>query len=68
MCGQFSNVEGGIPDNPLSAFINCERIRSVYLGICEMNAFVDPHATSIVYRAPVKEHHSVGFDLTRKIV
>ncbi len=68
MCGQFSNVEGTIPDNPLSAFINCERIRSVYLGICEMNAFVDPHATSIVYRAPVKEHHSVGVDLTRKIV
>jgi len=33
----------------------------------EWNARVDPHATAIVYRAPVKVHRSVGLDVTTKV-
>jgi purine nucleosidase len=33
----------------------------------EWNALVDPHATAIVYKAPVPEHRSVGLDVTLKV-
>jgi purine nucleosidase len=33
----------------------------------EWNALCDPIATSIVYRAPVKEHISIGLDVTMKV-
>ncbi len=34
------------------------------VGPLEWNALVDPHATAIVYRAPVARHLSVGLDVT----
>ena len=33
----------------------------------EWNAMLDPHATAIVYRAPVAMHRSVGLDVTTKV-
>lgn len=33
-------------------------------GHAEFNARADPHATSIVYQAPVAEHVSIGLDVT----
>lgn len=33
----------------------------------EWNALVDPHATAIVYKAPVQDHRSVGLDVTLKV-
>jgi purine nucleosidase len=33
-------------------------------GHAEWNARLDPHATSIVYQAPVPEHISIGLDVT----
>lgn len=33
----------------------------------ERNALNDPHATAIVYRAPVHSHRSLGLDVTTKI-
>lgn len=33
-------------------------------GHAEWNARLDPHATSIVYQAPVAEHISIGLDVT----
>lgn len=33
-------------------------------GMREWNALVDPHATAMVYRAPVRWHRSVGLDIT----
>jgi purine nucleosidase len=33
----------------------------------EWNAGFDPHATAMVYRAPVKRHRSVGLDVTEQI-
>lgn len=33
----------------------------------EWNALNDPHATAIVYRAPVALHHSIGLDVTRQV-
>ncbi|HEY6952642.1 MAG TPA: nucleoside hydrolase [Bacteroidota bacterium] len=37
-------------------------------GPLEWNAQVDAHATSIVYRAPVPIHRSIGLDVTSKVV
>jgi len=37
------------------------------VGPREWNALVDPHATAIVYRAPVKQHYSVGLDVTCQV-
>ncbi|MCS7060281.1 MAG: nucleoside hydrolase [Anaerolineae bacterium] len=36
-------------------------------GVLEWNAMVDPHATAIVYHAPVKAHRSVGLDVTLQV-
>lgn len=41
--------------------------RLVEAGIRETNASNDPHATAIVYRAPVRIHRSVGLDVTRQV-
>ncbi len=34
---------------------------------CEWNALNDPHATAIVYAAPVQKHISIGLDVTRQV-
>ncbi len=36
-------------------------------GLLEWNAMLDPHATAIVYRAPVKVHRSIGLDVTLQV-
>ncbi len=36
-------------------------------GPLEWNAILDPHATAIVYRAPVKPHRSIGLDVTLQV-
>jgi purine nucleosidase len=36
-------------------------------GSLEWNAMGDPHASAIVYRAPVNIHRSVGLDVTTKV-
>ena len=33
----------------------------------EWNALLDPHATEMVYKAPVKIHRSIGLDVTRQV-
>ncbi|HPP11765.1 MAG TPA: nucleoside hydrolase, partial [bacterium] len=37
------------------------------VGPGEWNAMGDPHATAIVYQSPVKEHYSVGLDVTCQV-
>lgn len=37
------------------------------VGPREWNAIGDPHATAIVYRAPVKVHRSIGLDVTCRV-
>lgn len=37
------------------------------IGHLEWNAICDPHATAIVYNAPVKDHRSIGLDVTCKV-
>jgi len=34
---------------------------------CEWNAMLDPHATAIVYRHPVRIHRSIGMDVTLRV-
>ena len=36
-------------------------------GPLEWNAILDPHATAIVYRAPVATHRSIGLDVTYQV-
>lgn len=36
-------------------------------GPTEWNAMLDPHATAIVYRAPVRIHRSIGLDVTMQV-
>ncbi len=36
-------------------------------GLLEWNAMLDPHATAMVYRAPVKVHRSIGLDVTLQV-
>ena len=33
----------------------------------EWNALLDPHATAIVYKAPVGRHRSIGLDVTLQV-
>jgi purine nucleosidase len=42
--------------------------RTAGCGPLEWNAIGDPHATDVVYRAPVKIHRSIGLDVTTKVV
>ncbi|MBA3945153.1 MAG: nucleoside hydrolase [Herpetosiphonaceae bacterium] len=37
------------------------------VGLLEWNALLDPHATAIVYRAPVAIHRSIGLDVTTQV-
>lgn len=41
--------------------------RTAGVGPREWNAFGDPHATAIVYRAPVTLHRSLGIDITAQV-
>ncbi len=38
-----------------------------HVGASEWNAKLDPHATAIVYRAPVAIHRSIGLDVTCQV-
>jgi purine nucleosidase len=40
---------------------------STNYGPLEWNAMLDPHATAIVYRAPVRMHRSIGLDVTCQV-
>lgn len=42
------------------------RVQGNY-GPLEWNALCDPHATAIVYRAPVRMHRSVGLEVTSRV-
>lgn len=41
--------------------------RRAGVGPLEWNALLDPHATAIVYRAPVRVHRSIGLDVTTQV-
>jgi purine nucleosidase len=41
--------------------------RMPLFGFLEWNAMLDPHATAMVYRAPVSMHRSIGLDVTTQV-
>ena len=41
--------------------------RAAGWGPREWNALLDPHATAMVYQAPVKSHRSIGLDVTTQV-
>jgi len=49
-------------------FTRRRTLRHPALSILEWNAKLDPHATAIVYRAPVTIHRSLGLDVTTRVM
>lgn len=67
MCGKFSDFHQKPSGNIDRAFVPNHTNQITCNGALEMNALIDPHATSIVYNAPVKIHRSVGIDITHRV-
>lgn len=57
-------TDPGIPELLNEIVMMCGRFRK---GEGEWNSICDPHASSIVYEAPVKVHRSIGLDVTERI-
>ena len=55
-----------IPHLLKSLVLMCGKFSNTHTpwGPTEWNAMLDPHATAIVYRAPVRIHRSIGLDVT----
>lgn len=63
LCGNPTHRRFDVATEGLSAMDRDDLIRVLASqGILENNSIVDPHATSLVYRAPVKPHRSIGVD------
>lgn len=67
--GLLFKVDPEIPSLLKSLVLMCGVFtdRSTNYGRTEWNAMLDPHATAIVYRAPVRVHRSIGLDVTCQV-
>jgi purine nucleosidase len=69
--GLLFSVDPGIPRLLRGLVMMCGRFIDPFpqgYGPLEWNAYIDAHASAIVYRAPVQQHRSVGLDVTSKVV
>ncbi len=68
--GLLFSVDPEIPSLLKGLVMMCgrfsNRVQGNY-GPLEWNAYGDPHATAIVYRAAVRRHRSVGLDVTSRV-
>jgi purine nucleosidase len=68
--GLLFSVDPEIPSLLKAMVMMCGRffdpVPSGYTPV-EWNALGDPHATAIVYRAPVARHRSIGTDVTHRV-
>lgn len=60
-------VDPEIPHLLKQLVLMCGVFTTGPVGSREWNALNDPHATAIVYRAPVKIHRSLGLDVTNRV-
>ncbi len=63
LCGNPTHRRFDVATEGLSAMDRDDLIRTLASqGILENNSIVDPHATSLVYRAAIREHRTIGVD------
>jgi inosine-uridine nucleoside N-ribohydrolase len=67
--GLLFKVDPDIPSLLKSLTLMCGVFTDSFPGVgpLEWNAKLDPHATAIVYQAPVSLHRSVGLDVTLQV-
>lgn len=65
LCGNPTHRRFDMATEGLSAMDRDDTIRIfASQGILENNAIVDPHATALVYQAPVPSHRTIGTDVS----
>lgn len=68
MCGSPTYTRYDGTGESMSAMAQSDLIVLGSKGVLENNALIDPHATSLVYGAPVKNHVSVGLNVTSRLI
>lgn len=68
MCGAPTYSRSDNVSENLSAMEREDIVRMLSSkGILENNSIVDPHATHLVYRAPVKDHKTIGVNVSSRV-
>lgn len=68
MCGSPTYTRYDNTSEKMSAMQDSDYIVLGSKGVLENNALIDPHATKLVYEAPVKKHITCGLNVTSKLV
>lgn len=68
MCGSPAYTRYDNTSETMSAMKASDVIALGSKGVLENNALIDPHATKLVYTAAVKEHITVGLNVTSRLI
>lgn len=68
MCGSPTYTRYDNTSEKMSAMQDSDHIVLGSKGVLENNAIIDPHATKLVYEAPVKEHITCGLNVTSQLI
>ncbi len=68
MCGSPTYTRYDNTSEKMSAMQDSDYIVLGSKGVLENNALIDPHATKLVYEAPVKEHITCGLNVTSRLI
>lgn len=68
MCGSPTYTRYDNTSEKMSAMQDSDYIVLGSKGVLENNALIDPHATKLVYKAPVKEHITCGLNVTSRLI
>lgn len=67
MCGSPTYRRYDNTSEKMSAMLDSDYIVLGSKGVLENNALIDPHATKLVYEAPVTEHVTYGLNVTSQL-
>lgn len=68
MCGSPTYTRYDNTSEKMSAMQDSDYIVLGSKGVLENNALIDPHATKLVYQAPVKTHMTCGLNVTSQLI
>lgn len=68
MCGSPTYTRYDNTSEKMSAMQESDYIVLGSKGVLENNALIDPHATKLVYQAPVAEHITYGLNVTSQLI
>ena len=68
MCGSPTYTRYDNTGETMSAMAASDYIVLGSKGVSENNALIDPHATKLVYNAPVAEHFTCGLNVTSQLI